>query len=263
MNRWSLKKLIVWSVVLGLSIGLLMSALNITIPLYVFLIGIFVVFTAVALFIYLNLRRWRYAGKLMNMGEFNDAITLYEELHEKYYKRNSYKEQALLGIANCYNRLGEFDKSLNYMDDMAADNLDKASQALYYAIYAHDLYFLRKELLKALEYIRLSRELIDLPETILTQAMIELELNGMAAAGEIIDEYFNHENSPRHFVGLYTLIIIDEFSRQVNENFMLGLYYHNIGDKEKAAKYLFEAAKYGHDNYFTVEARHMIKNLYS
>lgn len=262
MDRYSFKKIIIWSAIAGALIGILQAALNINLltDYTVLLIVVIVVITAlIATIIAIN--QWKQPMNLANEGKFQEAIEVFEKLHEKHKGKMGYKNQGIGGLANMYNRMGEFEKSNSYLDKLDFETLDNNSKAVSYAIYAHNLYFLDLNLFKARNYIKRCREIVEMPEFILLQALLELELEGREVSDKLVEEYENLKFDKKFVGGLYTVLLIDEFSKKVNESFMLGLYYYKIGEVGKAKDYLKEAASCSYENFFSNMAKDLLLQL--
>lgn len=262
MSKGSFKKIIIWSTIAGVIIGILQAALGInfltdyTVP---YIILIFVAIAVVS--IILSINKWKCPMVLANEGKFEEAIKVFEELHEKYKGKLGYKDQAIGGIANMFNRMGEFEKSNGYLEKLDFDSLDSNSKAISYAIYAQNLYLLDLDLYKARSYIKISREIVEMPEFILVHALLELELEGQEVADKIMMEFENLRFNKKFISGFHTVLLVDEFSKRINENFMLGLYYYKIGNAVKANGYLEEAADCRYKNFFSDTARELLKEI--
>jgi tetratricopeptide (TPR) repeat protein len=155
MDKHSLKKVIIWSAIAGALIGILQAALNIdfmTDYTVLFIIVIVVITALISTIIVVN--QWKRPMNLANEGKFQEAIETFEKLHNKHKDKMGYKNQGISGLANMYNRMGEFKKSNSYLDKLDFETLDNNSRAVSYAIYAHNLYFLDLDLYKARSYIK-------------------------------------------------------------------------------------------------------------
>jgi tetratricopeptide (TPR) repeat protein len=262
MDKASFKKIIICSAIAGVIIGILQAVLDInlltdyTVP-YIIIIVIAVAAASVVI----SFNQWKRAMVLANEGKLDEAIQAFEKLHEKHKGKMGYKDQAVGGIANMYNRMGEFEKSNSYLEKINFDNLDNNTRAVSYAIYAHNLYFLDEDLYRARRYIKNSREMVEMPEFILLHALLELELEGQESSDDIIKQYERLNFNKKAIGGLYTILLVDEFSKKVNENFMLGLYYYKIGELNKAKEYLAQAADCSYENFFSDTAKELLKEL--
>lgn len=262
MDKYSFKKIITWSAILGVFIGILQAALDINfLTDYLVLLIIVIVFAVAVLATIFVINQWKLPINLANEGKFQEAIEVFEKLHGKHKDKMGYKNQGIGGLANMYNRMGEFEKSNSYLDKLDFETLDNNSKAVSYAIYAHNLYFLDLNLYKARNYIKRCREIVEMPEFILLQALLELELEGREASDRLVEEYENLKFDKKFVGGLYTVLLIDEFSKKVNESFMLGLYYYKIGEVHKAKGYLKEAASCSYENFFSNMAKDLLIEL--
>jgi hypothetical protein len=100
-----------------------------------------------------------------------------------------------------------------------------------------------------------------MPEFILVQALLQLELEGQEVSDKLLEEYENLKFNKKFVSGFYTVLLIDDFSKRVNENFMLGLYYYKIGEGDKAKVYLTEAANCSYKNFFSNMAKDLLIEL--
>jgi tetratricopeptide (TPR) repeat protein len=262
MDKYSFRKIIIWSAIVGAVIGILQAALNINFMTDYTVLFIIVIAVVIAvLSIIFAIIQWKQPMNLANEGKFQEAIDVFEKLHEKHKGKMGYKNQGIGGVANMYNRMGEFEKSNSYLDKLDFETLDNNSKAVSYAIYAHNLYFLDLDLYKARNYIKKCRELVEMPEFILLYALLELQLEGREASDKVVEEYENLKFDKKSVGGLYTVLLIDEFSKKVNESFMLGLYYYKIGEADKAKGYLKEAASCSYENFFSNMAKDLLIEL--
>jgi len=262
MSKSKFKLLMIWSVILGIFLGAILIRYDIYILPYLFgytiaaLVIIFIVIFLITL--YIAYRNFKLQMKMLNMGKYEEVIKELLNKHKKASKSFLYKQQYLGNVANCYNRMGNFEESLNYLDKINNDIADKNSKALNYVLYAHNLYFLGMDIEKAEELVNKSRQLMDMPETILLDALIKLELGEEEKAANIIEEYYRLKSKKKYILGFYTQIVFDEYTKEVNENFMLGYYYFKLGSMGKANKYLSQAAKCDYKNYFSDKAKELL-----
>lgn len=257
MKKYDFTKMLAWPLVFGAFLGLALAKFEINLIDYIIPILILLVIIIIAVSAYYMKKEANYQQTLLNEGRYDELIKYMTEKHEQAKGKMGYRQQYLYGIANCYNRMGQFQVSLNYLQDMEEDKMDNNLKAGYYVLYAANLYFLNRDLNKAEELIIKSRELLDMPESILLHALINIELGKREEANNLIELYLKKPNEKKYKLGIYTIMYIDEFSTNVSEKFMLGLCYKKLGEEEKSKRYLTEAADCGYWNYFSDLAKEM------
>ena len=173
-----------------------------------------------------------------------------------------YKGQYLVNIANCYNRMGNFQEGLSYLEKIEVNKMDNRTKASYYALISSNLYFSNQNLNRADELISKSRQLLDTPEHILQQALIQIELNKKDTASELVEQYHKKTTRKKYMLGAYSMDYIDEYCVEISEKFMLGLYYKKIGNEEEAKEYFLKSAKCNYKNYFSDISKELYKYYY-
>ena len=227
--------------------------------LYIIPIIILFVTFIIATDIYFMIKESKYQQTLLNNGRYDELIKYMINKHEQINGKMGYKEQYLVGIANCYNRMGNFQESLNYLEKIEENKMDNKIKAGYYTSYSSNLYFLNKSLNKAEELINKSRKLLDMPESMLLQGLITIELNKKDEASQLIEQYLKKETRKKYMFEIYTVMYIDEYTSEICENFMLGLYYKKIGEGVNAKKYFSKSAKCNYKNYFSDISKELYK----
>ncbi len=197
---------------------------------------------------------------LINNGKYEEAVSVLMEKHNKYSKTFGYKGNYAIMAANCLSRLGNFEKSTECLKSIDVNRLDKYTKACYYGVYADNIYFTNGDLKTVCEYLGVVKELIDIPDMLLTEALVEYDCGNESKAKEIIDKYLSSNLNKKILPGFYTFIIIDEFGKTVERNFRLGMYYYKIMEYDKAIKHFTIAAEYNKvDNFFTKRAKEQVK----
>jgi tetratricopeptide (TPR) repeat protein len=259
MKKLDYTKIIAWSIVLGLFLGFILvkyeiHIISVIIPSIILLI-IFIIATV----IYFAFKELRHQQILLDNGRYDELIKHLTDKHEQLNGKMGYKEQYLVGIANCYNRMGNFEESLNYLEKVDLGKMDNKIKAGYYGLISSNLYFLNRSLNRAEELINKSRQLLDMPESILLQALIDIELNKKDDAKQLVEQYYKKATKKKYMFGVYTIMYIDEYTSKVSEKFMLGLYYKKIGDEEKSKEYFFKSANCSYKNHFSDISKELIK----
>ncbi|MDP4145815.1 MAG: hypothetical protein Q8936_15230 [Bacillota bacterium] len=261
MKKYNMKKVISISVVLGLVLSFFLIKYDIDIIYFLKTIFVLLVIYIIVMTAILMHKDFKRQKDMLSSGRYDELIKYYEEKHQKFNGRRGYKQQHLINVAGCYHRIGQFQESLDLLYTVEDNKLDKNMKAGYYALVSLNLYFLERNLDKAEELIIKSRKLLDMPESILLQALISIELDNKVDTNKLLQEYHEKTNKKKFIFGIYTVLYIDEYTRNVSEKFMLGLYYQKIGDKEKAKRYFSEAAECNYKNYFSDIAREYTINL--
>lgn len=251
MKKKDFTVIISWSIVIGLILGVALAISEIDIIVFAMPALIFLVVLIIAAASYYTLKDLKIQKSMLNTGKYDEMIKYSIGRHEKLKGKMGYKEQYILNVANCFNRMGKFQESLDYLDRMQVDKMDNNLKAGYCGLYSSDLYFLNQDMGKAEELIIKSRNLIDMQESMLLHALISLELNKNETARQLVEAYCKKSNKKKYILGMSTVMYIDEYTSKVSEKFMLGLYYKKAGDEAKSKMYLTEAASYRYNNYFS------------
>lgn len=196
-----------------------------------------------------------YQIMLLNNGRYQEFISYMSERHNKYYKQRPHKCSCLLGIANCYSRMGNFQESINYLKKIDYSKINKAIKSGYFLLYSLNLYFLNENLDKAVEFVNESRVLLDTPESMLLKALIELELGKIDDANKLVEEYFSKINRKKIIIKFAAIVYFDNYITNVIEKYMLGLYYMKMLNMDKAKSYFCEAANCNYKSYFSDKAK--------
>jgi len=249
MKKSSLGNLFPWAILGGLFLGVFCAItgiplLSYTVPILT-LLGILILVTVIFVFA----KESRYQLAMLNDGRYEEFIEYLTIKHERGSRFKSYKGQYLLSIANCLNRMGDFRESLNCLQKIDESRLDKNTKASYYSLYSSNLYFLNDNLRRAEELITKSRGMMDMPESILLQALIELELNKREESESLIEKYRKIKRK-KYLFGM-TVLIIDDYTRKISENFLLGLYHKIAGEEEHSKIYFSKSADCRYKNYFS------------
>lgn len=212
--------------------------------------------------IYIIFKELKNQKTLIDNGRYDELIKYSINKHEKMKGKIGYKGQYLVNIANCYNRMGNFQESLSYLEKIEVNKMDNRTKASYYALISSNLYFSNQNLNRADELISKSRQLLDTPEHILQQALIQIELNKKDTASELVEQYHKKTTRKKYMLGAYSMDYIDEYCVEISEKFMLGLYYKKIGNEEEAKEYFLKSAKCNYKNYFSDISKELYKYYY-
>lgn len=258
-----MKKGIVTKIVLGGILGAILGAVSAiyeirSVYLIMPAIILFVIYIIVAT-IYSIFKELKNQKTLIDNGRYDELIKYSIDKHEKMKGKIGYKGQYLVSIANCYNRMGSFQESLNYLEKIEVNKMDNRTKASYYALISSNLYFLNQNINRAEELIIKSRQLWDTPEHSLLQALICIELNKKDIASQLIEQYHKKATRKKYMFGAYTMYYFDEYCFEISEKFMLGLYYKKIGNEEESKEYLLKSAKCNYKNYFSDISKELSK----
>lgn len=259
MKKFNFNKILPWVIVLGFLLGLVFAICEINIISYIVPISILLIIFTMAVSAYFILKELNYQQSLLNTGRYNELIKYLLDKHEQYSGKMGYRQQYLVFVANCCNRMGNFQESLSYLEKIQENKMDNKTKAGYYLLYSSNLYFLNQSLNKADELINKSRTLLDMNESMLLHALIDIGLNKKEDARQLIEQYHKRGTAKKYMFGISTVLYVDEYTSKVSEKFMLGLYYKNIGDEENSIKYFSESANCDYRNYFSDISKEICK----
>lgn len=213
--------------------------------------NILMVISAILIVIYFTHKNIRYKQTLLNNGRYDELIKYMINSHKLLKRMWGYKEQYSVSIASCYNRMGNFQESINYLEKIEKTKMDNNTKALYYAIYSLNLYFLNQSMNKAEELINKFRQVLDNPRSMLLEALIAIELDKKEYAKQLVEQKYKEVTRKKYIISFYTLIYTDEYCSEISENFMLGLYYKKMGEEEAAKRYFAKSANCNYKNYLS------------
>ncbi len=213
---------------------------------------------------YFGSRSCRNAEAMVIRGRYYDAIEAYKHIlaFDKIIKENlNYKNTIIEIIADCYNRLGEFEKSNGYLESVKQEE-DPDHESIAEILYAQNLLFMGKNLNKAEQIITDFRKDFDLVESMLTHALIELEKGNKEKSDKLIDEYKKRKALQRNIIQIQRGVSnSDNYSEAISEKFMLGLYYYKTNNTDKAKKFFSRVSKSKVECYLVEKAKEYLEVL--
>lgn len=181
---------------------------------------------------------------------------------EKIFKESNFQEHVNIDIAIGHSRKGEIQESIDIIEKINYETLERGLKIRYDVLYANNLLMLNKSLESALFYIKRATSESDFAYNYLLQAVIELELKKDLESLDSIKKYFeNIENRSFFIMDFRTIKSIDKYFENVYANFLLGYYYYKKSDLIKAKEYLSLASKCKYSSYYCKRAYELLNRI--
>lgn len=197
---------------------------------------------------------------LLNRGEYAKVIDLMQEVISKHQGKKSYENAAFYNIALCYFQMGDFEKSLQYLDRMDPNRLNKKMKTAYFMAYAGNLISLKRDLEAARQYLKEAYKIVPYSMIYLSMAIVEKLLGNNEDSKTLLEKYLSTKDNMKSKYGL-VMLYVDQYSKMIAENFMLGWLYYLNGEHNKAIPYLEVARQCKYENYAAKKARELLRLL--
>lgn len=237
-------------------------------------------FCGVGMYIIINIPKIRSAVKIITLrekGEFEEALQVIDRFERKYAKMPAQINQMMLDRAACYNRIGEFQKSIECLEKCNLDLVKKPIlKAIYYELFAVNLIMLHKDYVQAKEYLKKAKSIKKVPANFFINKYIEALEGKRENEEEFLDsvkkEFPKIDLEGKKSIDKNLKYKILEISSEkipgakydeMLMNFFMGLYFIENNQLENAKDTLSLASDYKYTNYFTKEAEHILKEYKS
>lgn len=223
--------------------------------LIIFIIASFVISLVFILY------KWIKLIHLISSGNYLKAIDYSNALLIKYKGKKSLTNPILLNIANCYNRTGNFQKSIEILDEIDTKNLDKNRSFALAVAYGSNLILLEENINVIKMYFEKTLAMTKLIEYYPLFANYEVLVGNNDAASEYIEKYIHQDKHKKIKLVGGDLFVFDKFSINIENNYSIGLYYVKIGDSNSAKEYFKKSAECKYDNYYSRKSKEFLTNL--
>jgi tetratricopeptide (TPR) repeat protein len=201
----------------------------------------------------------RKAFKFMKEGNYDEAISIFDNLREKYKNRKRDMDAVMLNTSICYHRKGKFEKSIELLEMLHFDSLKNTFKGLYLSLYSNNLFMLEMDLKKAVEFSNKSFEILKFPGDLLILGNLSALIGNEKAADKTIERYFKLKEQFKSSKALLKGLFIDKHLSVVYENFMLGQYYYMKKDLDTAKDYLNKACECKYRNIYSDKAVELLE----
>jgi tetratricopeptide (TPR) repeat protein len=245
-------------IIMSMFVGFFMGFREIKVDknlLIIFVVAIFVISLVFTLY------KWIKLIRLIGSGNYLKAIDYSNALLIKYKNKKSLTTPILLNIANCYNRMGDFRKSIEILDKIDTKNLDGNRSLALAVAYGSNSILLEENINIIKMYFDKTLTMTKLIEYYPLFANYEALVGNKDAAAEYIETYIHRDNHKKLLLVGKDLFIFDKFSIDIENNFSIGLYYFNIGDSNLAKDYFKKSANCKYDNYYSQKSIEFLTNL--
>ncbi|OEF95708.1 tetratricopeptide repeat protein [Desulfuribacillus alkaliarsenatis] len=249
-------------IVIGFVLGIVTAILDInpTQPL-------FILATLIIVFSYFGYSFWKSWIKpisLINQGKYDEAIQFFMKVEEKNKDTIGYRSQALVNIALCLNLKGEFEESLEKLNELKNEKMDKNLRVGFLTLYASNLTGLDRDYMLVKEYVDEAYNISKMPSILIGKAHVALTEGDMGEADRLIEEslrLLEQEKSQNVKWGFESTLVYMPDLNNMLLNHALGLYYYRINSTDKSKYFFIKVIEYPHDNYYVAYAKKLLLDL--
>jgi tetratricopeptide (TPR) repeat protein len=246
---------IAWIIVFSVFLGFALGRAGIDIDLsYVPLLFIIIFFAILIIFISGELGYI----KMLKNGKYAEGIEVLNKKLNKAWTKDV-KNIYYFNIANAYNRMGDFEKSIENLNMIDEKKLDKNLKPNYYGLYASGLYWIEGDRNRILVYMEKSLEGNVLPNLDIVRSNIELLKGNKEGAERYINLYFKKKSEKSFVMGFKSMLIIDSYFEEIMSNLYIGMFYLDKGNEELAKKYLSLSADSKYENFYSSKAKELLR----
>ena len=202
--------------------------------------------------------------RFLSKGMYNKAIEEFNNIINKYKGNDRVMNAMNLNIASCYSRLGDFQRSIEYLDkiDSKTRAIDKNLTFAYSGLYVVNLMLLDREYEKIEEHLKKVVEINDLIEFYPIRAYFEALKADEKKTLDYIEKYQNRKENRKFILSfMNTSLVFDKFTIDVENNFFIGMSYYKLNDFKSAILYLSKIINYEYDNFYSRKAREILEEI--
>jgi len=202
---------------------------------------------------------------LMFRGEYQQALAFFQKDLKNRFASQNLKRVAIYNTALIYHRQGHFEDSIQWLEKLDSQKIDRNLQSIYYGLYAVNLLFLERNFDQVADYLSKSFALVRKPQIYLYFSYLYILQADIQQAANAIDEYHSlKKNIPKtqQSFGLFKVrLIFDREFENLLENLFIGIYYQTLNEISLAREFLTKAAVYPYDNFYKSKAFELLMNL--
>jgi len=202
---------------------------------------------------------------LMFRGEYQQALVFFQKDLKNRFASQNIKKVAIYNIALIYHRQGQFENSMQWLQKLDSQKMDRNLQSIYYGLYAVNLLFLERNFDQVADYLSKSFALLRRPQAYLCFSYLYILQADIQQAANAIDEYHSlkkNVSKTQQSFGLFKVrLIFDREFDNLLENLFMGIYYQTINEISLAREFLAKAAVYPYDNFYKSKAFELLMNL--
>jgi tetratricopeptide (TPR) repeat protein len=261
MGKWgkfllNIGKSVVIGIIFGIIFGIIhfVTGYEATLPIVIFIVVIFVLFEFFLDF-YIPIY-------IMFRGRYDEAIIKMKRLIERKKYNERSRDSAIFNLANCYHRKGDFDESINYLNKINQDTLDKNLKHVYYSLYAENLLMLERNIDLAEKYLnRASDSPKHYKELLAPYIFLNLLKGDIEKSNEYVQVMQNNRNRKSFIITRTIILLVDRKFKKIQDCYALGLHYYRMMSYDLAKKYLIESSNCSYSNCYSERAKLLLEKI--
>ena len=193
---------------------------------------------------------------LVSKGRYNEAIESFKKIIKKCENKIKIRNVILFSIALCYSRLGEFEKSDQYLSEVDVKIMEEYFKWNYFILNAMNIMLLGEETNEAEQYLQKALIIFEKKEFYPAEAYFYSLRGNNQECLNYIHMYLEHieEKKLSGFINK-----LDKFIYNVQNNFLIGACYLKMNNYVLAKQYLKKSCKCNYDNYFSKKSEELLK----
>jgi tetratricopeptide (TPR) repeat protein len=199
---------------------------------------------------------------LLNTGKYDKAINGFNNIIKKYENKVNVKNAAVFNIALCYSRMGNFEKSDEYLMKIDIEFMNEYLKWDYFILNAMNVMLLGEDINEVETYLKRALSILKKKEFYPAEAYFyALKGNNEKCLNYIYMYLEFMEDKKVLFGSIKSGIIMDKFIYNVQNNFFLGVCYLKMNNWVLAKQYLKKACKCDYDNYFSRKSKELVEAI--
>lgn len=199
---------------------------------------------------------------LLSAGRYNEAIAGFKKIIKKYENKVKVRNVSLFNIALCYSRMGEFEKSDDYLKQIHIDEMSEYLKWDYFILNTMNIMLLGEEVSEAEPYLQKALSILKKEEFYPAEAYFNALQENNSECLNYIYRYLEFiEGKKILFNFVRSSIIVDKFIYNIQNNFFIGVCYLKMNNWVIAKQYLKKACKCNYDNYFSRKSKELLEAI--
>jgi tetratricopeptide (TPR) repeat protein len=197
---------------------------------------------------------------LLTTGKYGEAIDQFNNIIKKYANKVKIRNVTLFNIALCYSRMGDFEKSDEYLNQIDIEMMNDYLKWDYFILNAMNVMLLGEDINEAEPHLQKAVSILKKKEFYPTEAYFYALKGNNEECLNYIHMYLDFMEGKRVlFSSVKSSMIMDKFIYNVQNNFLVGVCYLKMNNWVLAKEYLEKACKCNYDNYFSRKSKELLK----
>lgn len=193
---------------------------------------------------------------LLSKGRYNEAVDSFKKIIKKCENKIKIRNVTLFNIALCYSRMGDFEKSDQYLSKVDTKIMGEYFKWDYFILNAMNIMLLGEEIDEVESYLQKALNILEKKEFYPTEAYFYALKGDNQECLNYIHMYLEFIEEKR----LARLINkLDKFIYNVQNNFLIGACYLKMNNYVLAKQYLKKSYRCNYDNYFSKKSEELLK----